>query len=289
MALNVNYEAARTKAIAFLKSKNQNFNEAIGILEMAEFKPIYVAKIKKAGENPDTHKGLMTTLCQMIRAWAAPTSVEMMDEMTPAANVASNISEEQIKKMDVIFSDSETPAGMLIRHFSTLYKTRAKLHREMADVGEKNDDESISKRKTLVVSISAISEKMDAIWPYIDAYETRHEQPSLELVEDIINGVTKNSDFSSYGMPREGELKALEQPVDNFDTWTREELVAERKNITARIRRTKNKIEYQAEAVAGRKPNPLPQGSPKRAKLENRIKNLEKILYRLDMKIAEFG
>ena len=287
MALSANYDKARDKAIRFIKAKSNDFNEAVAILEEAKFKPIYVAKIKKAGENEATREGLMTTLRQMIRAWAAPTSVEMLDEMVAEENIASNVSEERIQKMDVIFSSSETPIARLIRHFSDLYKARAKMHRELSSVGEKNDDASIAKRKTIMVSIEAMSARMDEIWPYIDLYETEHSQPSKEEVDNIISGAA-NSDNSSHGDTPSGEGTSLELP-ESFSTMKRSELVAERKNLSARIRRTRNKIEYQAEAVAGKKPNPLPEGSPRRIKLEKRIEKLQAMLDKLDILIAQFG
>lgn len=287
MALSANYYKARDKAIRFIKAKSNDFNEAVAILEEAKFKPIYVAKIKKAGENEATREGLMTTLRQMIRAWAAPTSVEMLDEMVAEENIASNVSEERIQKMDVIFSSSETPIARLIRHFSDLYKARAKMHRELSSVGEKNDDASVAKRKTIMVSIEAMSARMDEIWPYIDLYETEHSQPSKEEVDNIISGAA-NSDNSSHGDTPSGEGTSLELP-ESFSTMTRSELVAERKNLSARIRRTRNKIEYQAEAVAGKKPNPLPEGSPRRIKLEKRIEKLQAMLDKLDILIAQFG
>lgn len=287
MALSANYDKARDKAIRFIKAKSNDFNEAVAILEEAEFKPIYVAKIKKAGENEATREGLMTTLRQMIRAWAAPTSVEMLDEMVAEENIASNVSEERIQKMDVIFSSSETPIAKLIRHFSDLYKARAKMHRELSSVGEKNDDASVAKRKTIMVSIEAMSARMDEIWPYIDRYETSHIQPSEEEVQKILSGVNDSSSSSSDNLPS-GEGTSLELPSE-LSTMTRAELVAERKNMSARIRRTRNKIEYQAEAVAGKKPNPLPVGSPKRIKLEKRIEKLQAILDKMDILIAQFG
>lgn len=287
MRLSANYDNARAKAIAFLKSKSNDFFKAVSILEEAEFKPIYVAKIKKAGENAETREGLMTTLRQMIRAWASPSDIEMMDEMAPEKNVASNVSEETVEKMDVIFTDNETPIGKLIRHFSDLYKTRAKMHRTLSDIGEKNDDDSISRRKTAMISIEAISKEMDDIWPYIDRYETSHIQPSAGEVDKILSGAKDSSSSSSGNLPS-GEGTSLELPA-SFSTMTRAELVAERKNISARIRRTKNKLEYQAEAVAGRKPNPLPEGSPKRIKFERRLEKLTQLLNMIDLRIAEFG
>lgn len=275
--MDKNYEKSRQKAIAFLKkpADKLDFNEALGILEEAGYKPIYINKLRQAGEDADTRAAVIKNVYALIRQWAKPESIEHEDEME---SQAPEPDAAEVEKMEAIYSDNQSEAGQLIRQFADLYKTREKLHRELSSVGEHNDEKSVARRKEIVVSIAAISRQMDEIYPLIAEF-----QATGTLPESKENLHIDNKDLLS-----EGESVTDKGP-SSLSSMGVEELKVYKKNLATRIRRTRNKIEYRQENASGAKPNPLPQGSPRRIRLEVRISKLEKEMQNVELEIAKFG
>lgn len=280
--MNENYSTCRAKAINYLKTKCQDFFLGISILEEAGLKPLFVKKIKEAGVNADTRSALMTNLYQLIRQWAKPESVEFDDELPGTEPIGSEIPAIGIEKMQRIFRENTTPMGAVIRKFADMYNTRAILHRQLAEVGETNDEQSIAKRKQIVVSIEALSNQMDDIYPHIRAYEKHGTVPEPTVLSNIL----------SNHADEKGQAEKKEPAPSPSAAWvkmSREELMNYKKNLCTRIQRCNNKIVFRKENIGGAKPNPLPEGSLRRIKLEAKMKRLGEELKELEVFIAKLG
>ena len=287
------YKTARRKALDFLKKSpaSQKFEEGIAILESVRYKPLFVKKIKEKGATQQTREGLMRNICSLIRQWATPDSPDHGDEMPKLPPTGTEVAEDKIENLSSSALDDPSNIGKVIRHFADLYKTRAKLHGELSRIGEQNDEKSISARKSLVLSIEALSDKMDSVWPLIDAWETRREQPTDKQTQDALSNSNKSYSYASLA-DRPDENRAEGSSGDymaQYRNMSREQLMLEKKNLAARIRRTHNKIEYRAESIAGRQRNPLPEKSFLRKKYESRIKRLNVQMDELNQLIATFG
>ena len=204
----------------------------------------------------------------------------------------TEVAEDKVERLSSSALDDPSNIGKVIRYFADLYKTRAKLHASLAEIGERNDDKSISQRKSIILSISSISDKMDSIWPLIDAWETKHEQPTDDETANALSLVHTSNSYASKADENNDANRSEVSSNDYmmlYSKMSREQLMLEKKNLAARIRRTYNKINYRAESIAGREKNPLPEGSPLRKKYEFRIQKLNVQLDELNQLIATFG
>ena len=288
------YKTARRKALDFLKkSPNaQKFEEGIAILESVQYKPLFVRKIKEKGATLETREGLLTSIRSLIRQWATPDSPDHADELPSLPPTGTEVAEDKVERLSSSALDDPSNIGKVIRYFADLYKTRAKLHASLDEIGERNDDKSISQRKSIILSISSISDKMDSIWPLIDAWETKHEQPTDDETANALSLVHTSNSYASKADENNDANRSEVSSNDYmmlYSKMSREQLMLEKKNLAARIRRTYNKINYRAESIAGREKNPLPEGSPLRKKYEFRIQKLNVQLDELNQLIATFG
>lgn len=277
------YSQARQKALAFLQKKpeQQSFAEAMNILQMAGYKPIFISRLRAAGDNPQTREAAMKNIYSMIRQWAKPEDPAHDDDLKTSLSPQ----EADVQKMAVIFKDNDKPIGVVIRTFADCYNTRDKLHRQLCEVGEKNDEQSMAERKRLVTAISALSDKMDALWPSIAQFQADATQPSEDIVRLALQKAVPASD-SEQAEPEQKEDGTV--VVDMIPAMSREELVAHKKNLATRIRRTRNKLTYRSEVPLD-KPNPYPPGSVQFVRYTARIEKLQKQLEDVDMAIAKFG
>lgn len=287
MQLTENYFQARRAAIAWLNSK-RNFEEGVRILLSSGYKPLVCSKLKKWGDIPHSREKLVYEIRQMIQVWANPRDPRFQDvdfEENEATGVEKTVSEEQAKKLlkeneiEIGKEDDENQLPPVIRkviyEFSQAYKARSVFHREMSELPEDNNSETVRRRKELVNKIAALSDRMQVLYDIRQEYESEGKLPSEEDMK--ISGIEKKKNADE------------DKPIDTPLPDTVDKLKRMRKNEATKLTRAKNMLLYQSETKP--KPlveNPLPD-CPKRVKLEKKIGTLEEFIAKIDYKIAELA
>lgn len=277
----------RQAAIDWLKS-DRNFSRGIQVLEVSQFRPGVVAKLKRDGEHGrDAAARLLHLMRMLIQAWAMPGEVANQDLDDNGAPVADNQEQHDdnaaLKILDAAAlirsgDESRYPANItdLIRTYSDAYKHRDITHRRMTELPDDNEPKTVAMRKELSDEIAMATNTMEVLYPYYERY-TRDGQ---DLTEDDLAKIKE-------------QIEAIEQADNDEDkddaqadlaNLSKEELQKLRKSVATKIIRAKNQLEYQQETKADA-PNPMPD-SPKRAKFEAKIARLTPELERIDYAIA---
>lgn len=288
-----NFIKHRQAAIDWLNGK-RDFDAGIKVLEESKFKPGVVAKLKRVGvKGPEAKPRLVHLMRSLVQAWAMPEG-EAADNTDPATGVDAN--EEMaihtdssdayinmaVEKLTVDPEAYPKRIASVIREYADAYKKRDILHKQMAELPEDNEPDTMAKRKALSEEIAAKTELMERMYPLYEKYQSLQQDisdddlQSLEAADDDTQPVEdsdKADDSNSTDASYEGK--------------TKEELQKIRKSVATKIGRAKNMLEYQQETKA-ESPNPMPE-SPKRVKYETKIANLSRELEQIDYAIAKLG
>lgn len=124
-----------------------------------------------------------------------------------------------------------------------LVDKRSSLQKQLRELGDNNDDRSVSQRAILGEDISKISARIDMLFITKENYFQKKIEPNMETIFPI-----KKKD----GIPQ---------------------LMKREKNLTSSLSRDKNKLLYQSQSKQD-KENPMPKG-PKRDKIVQRVKEKE--------------
>lgn len=291
MILTDAYYQARHEAVAWLNSQNREFKEGVRILQKSGYKPIVASKIAKWGDKPHSVDKLVYELRQMIQVWANPDDAihDDIDLEVKAKDMENELTEEKaVNLMKSISSENENLEGdenqmpeimrKLIFIFSQDYKSRSLLHKQLSDLPEDNSESTVLQRKTLVNSISALSDRMD----YLYKLRLRYENDSVLPTDDeLSNKAYFDPDVEK---DKENENEAEKELPDDVES-----LKKMRSSEGTKLTRAKNMLLYQQEAKPkDKKENPLPD-SPKRVKYIKKVESLTQLIERIDYKIAELS
>lgn len=149
----------------------------------------------------------------------------------------------------------------IIAEFSRLYNERAMLKKQENDTPDENTPDNIEKRRVIIEKIESISKRMDILYTAKKAY--------------LENNIA----------PNEKELYPASNQQTTAETTGSGKLIMKRNNLRSSITRANNMLEYQSQKKA-EKSNPMPE-CPKRKELEQRIKEKEKELAEIEMKLKD--
>lgn len=261
------------------KNGSRDFDRGIALLRGAKFRPGVVNKLEKDKQRPGSAERLLVNINALISAFCRDDESLQVDT-DPDVHVFegeedTTTAQPTVEKGILAHENDEGNIGIIIKRYADLYRQRDMAHRQLKQVGEKNDDASCILRKQLAEQIEQATDMMEAIYPYYEKFTTTGEQPS----DDDVSRLTS-------------EPKPVDAPVDDsqsvdISSMSKEDLTKLQYNLAKRISRSRNKLLYQSENKLEQE-NPLPDG-PKRIKLEKRIASLEKELDAVKLRIAELS
>ncbi len=266
------YLNVRDKAISWLNSRGRNFAEGLVILQESKYKPIAVSKVAKWGEtNKFAKDKLLSLMYEFVGKWINPNDQKHTDELPDPDDISNENTIPEEKDVEKICDDQGYPdiVRRVIHAFYALSKERSVLHKEASEL-DGNSAEVVLKRNNILNSVEAISERMDTLWKAKVLWEKDGTIPGDEL-------------FSADSLDEKNTNKEVKSDYEIPENSSLDDLKKLKKNITSKLVKAKNMLEFQAETRQD-KPSPMPEG-PKRAKQEKRIQNfsdqLEKIEYRI--------
>lgn len=288
--MSAKYIQFRQSAIDWLNSK-RDFNLGIAILEQSGFRPGVLMKLKRQGINgPEATKRLTHLMRELVQAWASEAdggrSSSKKDEMKPVGDAPTEVSSTQSadnnRRLSLYRATIELEQGKefpttvaeLLRKYATIYNQRDKQHKQMAELPEDNDAETVSIRKELSDSIAECTEELERLYPLYEQYMNDAVLPESDQIDRI-----QETD-SSTDLPTDESLHVA-------DAVSKTELQKQRKSVATKLLRARNMLEFQQETKAD-KPNRMPE-SPKRLKYETKVSNLVAELEKLEYQIAALG
>ncbi len=262
----------RQKAVAWLNSKDRNFDNGISILKDAGYKPYVVANFEKNKNRGDAPSKLVKEIRLYIRYNVNPNSPDHEDEVPfvdPEQSFETNI--------EKLLSNEYPPlVKQLLTEYRDLYTGRSIMHKDLKSVGEQNDEKSTAERKRISTMIDASSRRMDILWPVFEEYQKSGKEPDASLFEKPFN-----PEEVAAAATEEKKDPVLKLPEDM------EELKKMSENWRTKLLKAENMLEFQT-VKKGSKPNPMSDG-PKRILQEKRIAKLKEEKEAIDLKIAELA
>jgi len=260
----------RQKAIDWQNS-NRDIDKGISILEESGYKPHVVANFKKNSTRRDIPKKLLIEIRNYVRYCTNPKANEAVHEdepplTDPEEKFETNIDQELQKEYPV-------SVKKLLTECRELYVERSKQHKALKNVGEANDDNSMTERKRIGLIIDATSRRMDTLWKAFDEYKVLGSEPDTSLFEKPFNPemiVTEKPEKKETELVLPDDLDKLKKMSENWRT---------------KLLKAENRLEFQSDKKES-KPNPMPTG-PKRISQEKRIAKLKEEKNAIDTKIAE--
>ncbi|MBR2456083.1 MAG: hypothetical protein IKB31_02840 [Bacteroidaceae bacterium] len=286
-----NFIQHRQKAIDWLNGK-RDFDAGIKVLEDSKFKPGVVAKLKRVGiKAPEAKSRLVYLMRSLVQAWAM-NDEEVVDNTDPAtgldedsATIVTDSSAAYIQ-MAAEKLESEPNAfperiSSVIREYASAYKTRDKLHKQLAELPENNEPDVMEKRQELTKLIAEKTDLMEKLYPLYEKYLSLNE----DISEEELKQLEHDDDNSTNADASENEGGV--ESDNSYVGKSKQELQKLRKSISTKIGRAKNMLEYQQETKKDT-PDPMPE-SPKRVKYETKIANLTAELEQIDYAIAKLA
>ena len=272
----------RQQAINWLNS-DRNFDKGILLLEQSKFRPGVVQKLKRDGVNgPEATKRLKYLIQELIKAWSfkgeelADTSID--DGIVDGKDIQETVNHDVKTEMSIMVAAQAVESGEatvpdtideVVRKYATAYRRRDMLHKELADMPEDNEAATMEKRKTLTVEISSLTDEMERLYPYYEAFYKDGVVPTAEELQPQAEKTQNN------------------EPIQHTTTLSKGELQKLRKSTATKLSRAKNMLEFQTE-TKGKTSNPMPE-SPKRVKYLAKIEKLTEELKGIDYQIAALG
>ncbi|MBQ8601382.1 MAG: hypothetical protein IJ413_02385 [Bacteroides sp.] len=287
-----NFIQHRQKAIDWLNGK-RDFDAGIKVLEDSKFKPGVVAKLKRVGiKAPEAKSRLVHLMRSLVQAWAM-NGEEVVDNTDPAtgldaedtATIVTDSSAAYIQmaaeKLEAEPNAFPERISSVIREYASAYKTRDKLHKQLAELPESNEPDVMEKRQELTKQIAEKTDLMEKLYPLYEKYLSLNEDISEEELKKLEQDGIEDADA-----PDQRDESGTGSG-DFYKGKTKEDLQKLRKSISTKIGRAKNMLEYQQETKKDT-PDPMPE-SPKRVKYETKIANLTAELEQIDYAIAKFA
>lgn len=288
MTLNKEYFDAREQAMEWLAkdAHRRDFNEGVDILIKSGFKTNVAVKLRHHGQQPWTVEKLHYCLREMIQMYYAPDDPKYEDVPDPDIlnhESTATLTPEKSKSLIDQVTDKKKFESMpeiiqiIIRTFGDSYKRRAILHRKMSELAEDNTPELMHERAALSEQIDMLSELMDQLNKYKEAYDADGTLPNLDNVKSDISAAEKKPETKSN---KDIDAEAIAK-MDAKQLQTRHH------SIVNQITRKENQIKYQSMSKK-EKENPMPD-CPKKLKLEKQISNLSAELEKVDYALAKFA
>lgn len=287
-----NFIQHRQKAIDWLNGK-RDFDAGIKVLEDSKFKPGVVAKLKRVGiKAPEAKSRLVHLMRSLVQAWAM-NDEEVVDNTDPAtgldaeetATIVTDSSAASIQmaaeKLEAEPNAFPERISSVIRKYASAYKTRDKLHKQLAELPENNEPDVMEKRQELTKQIAEKTDLMEKLYPSYGKYLSLNEDISEEELKQLEHD--NDNSTNAEASDNEGGVESDNSYVGK----SKQELQKLRKSISTKIGRAKNMLEYQQETKKDT-PDPMPE-SPKRVKYETKIANLTAELEQIDYAIAKLA
>lgn len=287
-----NFIQHRQKAIDWLNGK-RDFDAGIKVLEDSKFKPGVVAKLKRVGiKAPEAKSRLVYLMRSLVQAWAM-NDEEVVDNTDPATGLDAEDSATIVTDSSAAYIqmaaeklESEPNAfperiSSVIREYASAYKTRDKLHKQLAELPENNEPDVMEKRQELTKLIAEKTDLMEKLYPLYEKYLSLNE----DISEEELKQLEHDDDNSTNADASENEGGV--ESDNSYVGKSKQELQKLRKSISTKIGRAKNMLEYQQETKKDT-PDPMPE-SPKRVKYETKIANLTAELEQIDYAIAKLA
>lgn len=244
---------------------SQDYEEGLDLLQETGIKKHKIFGKLIKGESKTRHEKLAYLLSKHLGLKEIPKP--NLKPATPGKKVAKKTIKESeagnpesrlsLIGKDENIDDYPEEIKKVVIDYSNLYNDRSIAHRKIRELGDSNEEEVVKNRKALADEIKEKSEKM----------------------EDLFN-VFK--DYKEAGViPDEVVVPGANQP------HTVDEMKRLKKNLQASIVKDKNLLLYRTKTKPNSgKENPMPDG-PRRIRLEKRVKQKEKEIEDLDLKIAK--
>lgn len=287
-----NFIQHRQKAIDWLNGK-RDFDAGIKVLEDSKFKPGVVAKLKRVGiKAPEAKSRLVHLMRSLVQAWAMKDE-EVVDNTDPATGldaeetttIVTDSSAASIQmaaeKLEAEPNAFPERISSVIREYASAYKTRDKLHKQLAELPENNEPDVMEKRQELTKQIAEKTDLMEKLYPTYQKYLSLNEDISEEELKQLEHD--NDNSTNAEASDNEGGVESDNSYVGK----SKQELQKLRKSISTKITRAKNMLEYQQETKKDT-PDPMPE-SPKRVKYETKIANLTAELEQIDYAIAKLA
>ena len=287
-----NFIQHRQKAIDWLNGK-RDFDAGIKVLEDSKFKPGVVAKLKRVGiKAPEAKSRLVYLMRSLVQAWAM-NDEEVVDNTDPATGldaeetttIVTDSSAASIQmaaeKLEAEPNAFPERISSVIREYASAYKTRDKLHKQLAELPENNEPDVMEKRQELTKQIAEKTDLMEKLYPTYQKYSSLNEDISEEELKQLEHD--NDNSTNAEASDNEGGVESDNSYVGK----SKQELQKLRKSISTKIGRAKNMLEYQQETKKDT-PDPMPE-SPKRVKYETKIANLTAELEQIDYAIAKLA
>jgi hypothetical protein len=158
----------------------------------------------------------------------------------------------------------------LINEYSDLYKSRALLHQQMAEVPDNNEPKSVDARKAFSEEMETISARMDVLHIAREAYDKNKKFPDVYEL-----------------WPEDKEKQDKDPGKQDTGDIDLEALKKEKKNLQTSSTRDRNLLLYQAKTKQ-KAENPMPDG-PKRVTVEKRLEGKVLRIKEIDELIANAG
>ena len=283
------YTKARQQAVNWLKKDphRRDFNEGLDILTRMNFQALTVKSLRMRGDTPAARRILNERMhtAVAVRHPAPLTEHPSLPSLGEGQGVGSPSSLGEGSAADSPLPPTVERVTIL---YADVYKRRDILHRQLRNVGDRNDQTSIERRKILQEDITRLSDLMDALFPLKDAYYTTGTIPTDEQIEQAIN--THSSSLKPIPSGGEGgrlTQSSLRKKEEDFSDMSRQQLQKRRHNIKTQLTKKENLLRYQVERKA-KKENPMPP-CPKREKIAAQITMLKEKLYLIEIAIAKLG
>lgn len=274
-----NYLQNREKAMAWVNSKDHDFESGLTILKDAGFKPGVVSVLARHGSgNHESDERLMYHMRDFIKAYANATAREDTDLVLGVAD-GKELQPEKVEPKDVptVFDDeitSKLEAGEfppsiaeIIQKYRDAFVERDRLRYAMADLPENNDDKTVTKRKAISDRAKELADLMDELHPQYAAYISEGKLP-----EETTDSDPGNAEYISEGQSSNPDKQQLQK---------------QRKSIATKILRARNMLLYQKET---KQDVENPMTDPKKVtKYQAKIDKLTKELEEIDMQIAKLA
>jgi hypothetical protein len=250
--------------IKWINSPKRDFNTGMNLLRKSGYKPHVFKHLEGMGAgDPRAHRILNTELRNCLRdgrkaareAHAAAQEGER-ETQDPEEKFAGTSNGELQKEYPGIIKKTLT-------EFRSLYRSRSILHGELKAVGEQNDEKPVNERKHKLITIDAISRRMDILWGIFDRYKTDGSLPEESFFEAPFDPEKETAE----GQPVPGYAESV-LPADS------DELKRLGENLRIRISKAENRLENRSEKKE-KKPKPMPE-SPKRAEILKKIEEMKK-------------
>lgn len=275
----------RQAAIDWLNGKRE-FSAGIDLLRNSGFKPGVVNKLYRQGAGAPDAMGRLTFLVrELVKAWNM-TSEELNDDTDPDTGLPAG--DEQPTEQDeamqkrlvdqlAVVETGENPnpenVSKLIRLYARAYRDREIALREMEALPEENTSVIQAERKVFLGKMAECSALMERLYPLYEGYCRMRKDITAAELEAAVH------------QPKPVTAEKPGTDACDYATMSLEELKKLRKSIATKILRANNQLEYQQETRAAER-NPMPE-SPKRVKLERKVKRLTAELEKLDYFLAE--